>query len=79
MTIPTNTGIAGKLKIDIECAGKVIVAGLSIYKIGVVKGSIFSKKLVIEEGAKCNLQMTVGEHKKPVLFKEESFVSDAVG
>jgi len=107
MTIPTNTSIAGILKIDIECAGKVMVAetgevhgsikasevhihgivagdiiaseGLTIYKSGVVKGSIFSKKLVIEEGAKCNLQMTVGEHKKPVLFKEDSFVSDAAG
>ncbi len=108
ITIPTNTSIAGLLKIDIECAGKVIVAetgalhgsinasevhvfgevtgditaseGLSIYKSGVVKGSIFSKKLVIEEGAKCNFQMTVGEHKNSLLFKEgSSNISDAAG
>ena len=93
MTIPTDTSIADLLEIDIECAGRVIVAetgallgsikasdvhvfgevtgditaseGLTIYKSGVVKGSIFSKKLVIEEGAKCNFQMTVGEHKNP--------------
>lgn len=108
ITIPTNTSIAGLLKIDIECAGKVIVAetgalhgsinasevhvfgevtgditaseGLSIYKSGVVKGSIFSKKLVIEEGAKCNFQMTVGEHKNSLLFKEgSSNISDSAG
>ncbi len=106
MTIPTNTSIAGLLKMDIECAGKVIVAatgevrgtikasevqiygqvagdiivseGLTIYKSGVVRGSIFSKKLFIEEGAKCDFQMTVGEHNKPVLLKEDSSnVSDA--
>lgn len=99
MTIPTDTSIAGLLKMDIECAGKVIVAetgevqgtikasevliygevagdiivseGLTIYKSGVVKGSIFSKKLFIEEGAKCNFQMTIGEHKKPVLVNED--------
>ncbi|MBP3193986.1 bactofilin family protein [Natronogracilivirga saccharolytica] len=100
MTIPTNTSIAGLLKMDIECTGKVVVAasgevrgsirasevqiygevagditaseGLTIYKSGVVKGNISSKKLVIEEGAKCNFRMTVGEHIKPVLIKNGS-------
>lgn len=62
----TEIFVFGNVKGDI-----VAYESITIHKSGVVNGHIASKKLIIEEGAVCNLGMAVGEdahfkQKKPV-------------
>lgn len=102
MTVPSHLKIAGRVNMNVECSGKLVIAEsgiingnikaseiyvfgkiqgdivahevVTIHKTGVVSGHIASNKLVIEEGAVCNLGMAVGED---VAFRQRKTVKDA--